>query len=143
MNATNKPNTGFWVIAVIALLWNLMGLAAFLADTFMREAMMEGYTEAQLELMNAIPSWNSIFYGIATIGGTLASITMLMRKKITVMLFLISLVAVLVLHGYWLLGTDAIEVMGSEAVIMPILVILASIGLYFYSKKSAAKGWLN
>ncbi|MFT5863312.1 MAG: hypothetical protein ACI828_001969 [Flavobacteriales bacterium] len=134
MTTTNKPNTWFWVIAVIALLWNLVGLFNFLAATFMKDALAETSTPEELELMNALPSWYFIFFGIATIVGFLACITMLMRKKSTVLLFLISLIAVLVTEAYWLLGTDLLEVMGSIAAVLPIVVIIISILLYVYNK---------
>lgn len=143
MTTTNKPNTWFWIIAVIALIWNLIGVFNFLASTFMKDVLAESYTPEQLELMNAIPSWYSIFFGIATIVGLIACITMLMRKKMTALLFLISLLAVFVTQGYWLVGTEAMEVMGTEAVIMPIIVIIISIFLYLYTKGLAKKGILH
>ena len=45
MTSLIKPPKSFWVIAVLALLWNLMGLFQFFAATFMLEAMIEGYPE--------------------------------------------------------------------------------------------------
>ena len=96
-----------------------------------------------MELQNALPSWYSIFFGLATIVGVIASVTMLMRKKMTVLLFLISLLAVLVTQGYWLLGTNVMEVMGTEAVIMPIVVIIISVFLYLYTKGLGQKGILQ
>jgi hypothetical protein len=143
MTTTSKQNKIFKVIAVIALLWNLMGLFMFLASTFMKETMAESYTAAEMELQNALPSWYYIFFGTATIVGVLASITMLMRKKVTVMLFLISLIAVLVTQGYWLFGVNAMEVMGNEAAIMPMVVIIISIFLYFYNKGAKQIGLLH
>lgn len=143
MTTTNKPNTWFWVIAVLALIWNIIGVLNFLASTFMKDVLAETYTPEQLELMNAIPTWYTIFFGIATITGLMACITMLMRKKVTVFLFLISLLAVFVTQGYWLVGTNAMEVMGTQAVIMPIVVIIISVFLYLYTKGLAKKGMLH
>lgn len=143
MTTTNKPNTWFWVIAVIALLWNLVGILNFLASTFMKDLLAESSSPAEMQLIYALPSWYSIFFGIATIVGVLACITMLMRKKLTVLLFLISLLAVLVTQGYWLFGTNAMEVLGTGVIYMPILVIIISIFLYLYSKGTQQKGILH
>lgn len=143
MTTTHKPNTAFWIIAVLALLWNLMGAANFLTSTFMADAMKEVATPEQIGLMEALPSWYTIVFGIATIGGVLGCIMLLARKKLAVGLFLISLIAVLIQMGYWLFATDAMDVMGPQAAIMPMIVIAIGIFLYFYSKGAAQKGWLS
>lgn len=147
MNTINKPNRGFWIIAIIALVWNIMGLFQFVAATFMQDSMLESYkelyTEEQVALFTNIPSWYYVVFGICTITGFLGCIALLLRKKMAIPLFLISLLTVLVVQGYWLLGTNTIDLMGMEAVIMPIIVIIICIFLYFYSKGAAQKGWLS
>ena len=66
----------------------------------------------------------------------------LLKKKIAVPLFLVSLVTVFVVQGYWMLGTQAIALLGTEAIIMPMLVIVTSIFLYFYCKGARQNNWL-
>ena len=39
----------YWVIAIVALLWNLMGCAAFGMEIFSQETMLEGMTAEQQE----------------------------------------------------------------------------------------------
>ena len=143
MNTSRKPNTGFWIIAVIALLWNLMGIFQFITSTFMLETVVAALPEDQAALYTGMPSWYTIVFGIATIAGLLASITMLMRKKITVPLFGISLLAVLIAQCYWLFATDVIDILGPSSIAMPLIVIVISIFLYFYNKGAAQKGWLH
>jgi hypothetical protein len=143
MTTTNKPKTLFWIIAIIALLWNLMGLFQFIAATFMQDLIAEGISEQELNLINNVPSWYTVFFGISTIAGFLACVTMLIRKKVTVFLFLLSLIGVLVSQGYWILGTDAMEVVGNQAIIMPLVVIIISFFLYFYTKSASKKGWIH
>ncbi len=143
MTTTNKPKTLFWVIAVCALIWNIMGLANFLATIFMKDWLIDNYPPDQAELFTGMPSWYLIVFGIATITGVLGCITMLMRKKITVMLFFISLIAAILTQAYWLFGTNAPEVMGSQVYFGPIMVIIICVFLYFYSKGAARKEWLH
>lgn len=141
MNTTHKPTTGFWIIAVIALLWNLMGIFQFISATFMLDAMVEALPEEQAVLYTGMPSWYFVVFGIATVTGLVASITMLMRKKITVPLFGISLLTVLIIQAYWLFATDVIDIMGPASIAMPLVVIV--IFLYYYNKGAAQKGWLS
>tara|TARA_R110002050_G_scaffold210943_2_gene347069 strand:+ start:406 stop:840 length:435 start_codon:yes stop_codon:yes gene_type:complete len=143
MNTTTKPNTAFWIIAVLALLWNLIGVYFWALEYFlMTEEMKATIPPEQLELMNSAPSWNMIVYGIAVITGLLASIFLLMRKKLAVSLFAISLIAVLIIQLYWIFAMDIVAVMGPQSLIMPLIVIALAIFEYFYSKGAARNGWL-
>lgn len=143
MTTLIKPPKSFWVIAVLALLWNFMGIYQFYLTTFTLDAMVENLPEAQATLYRGIPMWYTIIFAIAVFSGFLGCIAMLLRKKIAVAIFGISLLAVLVAQGYWILGTDAMEVVGALSVIMPLIVIAVSIFLYFYNKGAAKNGWLK
>ncbi len=143
MTSLIKPPKSFWVIGVLALLWNLMGISQFFLATFMLDAMVENLTEVQADMYQAIPMWYTIIFAIAVFSGVLGCITMLLRKNITIALFGISLLAVLVAQGYWILGTEIMEVMGTSSVIMPLIVIVISIFLYFYNKGAAKNGWFK
>ncbi len=143
MTSTNKPSTFFWVIAVFAVLWNLMGIFQFIGPIFFPEAIFEGYSEEAVAMFTNLPSWYTVIFGISTISGLLAAITLLLRKKIAVFLFFISLISVLIVEGYYIFGTKVTEIMGQGAIVMPIVVIFCSILLYFYAKGAARKGWLR
>ncbi|SRX55892.1 hypothetical protein [Aequorivita sp. CIP111184] len=144
MNATTKPNTAFWIITVLALLWNIVGVIFWLMEHFfMTEELKAAYPPEELELINSAPSWGIYVYGIAVFGGLLASILLLIRKKIAVGIFGISLLAILLLQGYWIFGMDIVGVMGPGSMIMPIIVIAIAIFEYFYSKGAARNGWLQ
>ena len=79
MTAT-KPSTLFWIIAIIALLWNLSGVAAFAGDILMTEEALATLTEAQQELYKSTPVWLKFVYGVAVFSGTLGCILLLMKK---------------------------------------------------------------
>ena len=146
MNTQPTPNKSFLIIAILALLWNIMGLFQFIMAAFMKELMLETYSETytpqQMELFLNTPNLYYVVFGICTITGVLASIALLLKKKIAVPLFLVSLVTVLVIQGFWMLGTQAIALLGTEAIIMPMLVIVTSIFLYFYCKGARQNNWL-
>lgn len=147
MNTKTKPNKSFLIIGILALLWNIMGLFQFIMAAFMQDTMLETYSETytdqQMELFLNTPSWYYVVFGICTITGVLGSIAVLLKKKIAVPFFLVSLVTVLVVQGYWMLGTLAIALLGTEAIIMPMLVIVTSIFLYFYCKGARQNNWLS
>lgn len=143
MNATTKPNTAFWIIAVLALLWNLIGVFFWVSEYFlMTEEIKATLPPEQIELMNNAPTWNIYVYGIAVFGAVLASGMLLMRKKLALPLFGISLIAILIVQGYWIFAMDTVGKMGPEALIMPLIVIAIAIFEYFYSKGAVRNGWL-
>lgn len=143
MNVTTKPNTAFWIIAVLFLLWNLIGVFFWVSEFFlMTEEMKAAYSPEELELINSAPSWIMYVYAIGVFGAVLASILLLMRKKLSISLFGISLIAILIVQGFWIFGMDLVGVMGPKALIMPTIVIAAAIFEYFYSKGAARNGWL-
>lgn len=143
MSSPVKPPKSFWILAVLALLWNLMGVFQFFSSTFMLETIVENLPEAQADLYRSIPGWYTIVFAIAVFTGLLGCITMLLRKKITITLFGVSLLAVLVAQVYWILGTNTIDVIGPSSVIMPLVVIAIAIFLYFYNKGAHKNGWLS
>tara|TARA_R100000306_G_C4365181_1_gene137286 strand:+ start:194 stop:628 length:435 start_codon:yes stop_codon:yes gene_type:complete len=144
MKSHTKPNTAFWIIAILALLWNLIGIYFWLYEYFLiTDDIRATLPAGQVELMDAAPAWGMVVYGIAVFSGVLASILLIARKKLCVPIFLISLLAILVQMGHWIFAMDAVGVLGPEAIVMPLIVIAIAIFLYYYSKGAALKGWLR
>ena len=82
MTTTNKPTIGFWMIAVIAFIWNLMGAYMYIIQKYKTEAFESQYTSMQLDMIYSMPAWATAAFAIAVFGGVLGSATLLMRKKI-------------------------------------------------------------
>ena len=142
-NNNSKVTTAFWVIGVIALLWNLMGLGSFIGYLNISDEAMELMSEAQRTEYQNSPFWLTMVFGIATIGGTLGSIALLMRKKWAIMLFLISFIAVIIQFGFGVINSTSVADGGMSALILPIVVIIVAGLLWYYAKKCEANGWLN
>jgi hypothetical protein len=144
MTTTPKPNTAFWIIAVLALLWNIIGVYMWLYEYFlMTDEIRDSLPPEQVEIMANAPAWNMYLYGLAVITGLLASLLLLMRKKSAVGVFMLSLIAVLALQLYWMFAMDIVDKMGPSSLIMPLIVIAIAIFEYFYSKGAAKNGWLS
>ena len=90
--STNKPPIWFWVIAVVALVWNLMGVMAYIGQAYMTEAELNALPEVEQALYANYPAWATAAFAIAVFGGAIASIALLLRKKLAKTLFLISLI---------------------------------------------------
>ena len=144
MTNTNKPNALFWVVGVIALLWNGMGVNYYLQSAFKTEASTAGLNEAQIELMEAMPAWYTALFAIAVFTGLLGAVLFLMKKKVAAPLFIISFVTATINQIYWLFMTDAPEVFADQApYVMPALVVVIAIFLVWYSKDQKKRGILR
>ena len=90
MTESNKPGILFWIVGIVALIWNAMGCLNYIAQAFDLEMASEGLSVEQIAFMETIPAWNTALFAIAVFAGLAAAITFLMRKKIAVNLFIIS-----------------------------------------------------
>ncbi len=142
-NSSTKPPVWFWVIGVIALLWNLMGVNAYLQQAYQTESFKAMYTPEQLDLITNTPAWAIGAFAIAVFAGALGCIALLLRKSWAKPLFLLSLIGIVVQMIYNLFISKAMEVYGPGAVVMPILVMLVGLFLVWYSKRSVVKGWID
>jgi len=138
-----RPPTSFWVIGAIALVWNLIGLVFYYSHVTMSPDALEGFTEAQQDFFTTTPVWATSAYAIAVSAGVLGSLLLLLRKVWAAPMFILSLAGVVVqqLHAFVL--ANAIEIWGTEGVILPALVIVFAIALVIYSRTAKAKGWIS
>jgi hypothetical protein len=142
-NSTTKPPAWFWIVSVLALLWNLMGVMNYLGSTFMKEAIKAEMTTEQVNLMESTPAWVTAAFAIAVWFGAAGCIGLLLRKKWAKSALGMSLIGVLVQTGYGFFMTNATEVYGqTEAVIIPMMVIGIGIFLVFFARLSERKLWI-
>ncbi|MEE9407369.1 MAG: hypothetical protein V3V28_04755 [Polaribacter sp.] len=135
---TNKPNITFWIIGIIALLWNLMGVSAYLFQAFATEEMIaEMPPEQQVEMMIEHPVWLTTLFALAVFSGFFGCILLLARKKIAYYLFILSGICATIQQVYILMDIEL------NMYFMPIMVIIVCIFLIWYSKKCADDGILN
>ena len=142
MSSSIKPPIWFWVISVLALLWNLFGLYNFYISTFDQVTILESMNQEQRELFEAMPMWATVCFGIATIGGVIASIGLLMRKKWAKPLFIVSLITLVAQFVNWLFIQNAPEVFPNSYG-MPITVFIVGILLILFSNTGIKKNWLS
>lgn len=135
--STNKPPIWFWIVSIIALVWNGMGVNAYLQQAYNTESYKSMYSEEQLEIASNMPIWVTATFAIAVFAGTLAAIGLLLRKSLAVKLWLLSLIAVIVQMGYTLIN-------GYESsMLMTIMIIVFALLFVWFSRLSESKGWLS
>ncbi len=142
MDSTNKPTKLFWIISILALIWNAFGVFQFFVEMSMTEEMLAEYPQDIQNFMHHAPSWFTYAFGIAVFAGALGSLALVMRRKLAQFLLLISFLAVLAMTYYdFVMQNDVI--MTAEFSTMPIIVFVIALFLLLFSRNSKTKSVLR
>ncbi len=142
MDPTNKPTKLFWIISILALIWNAFGVFQFFVEMSMTEEMLAEYPQDIQNFMHHAPSWFTYAFGIAVFAGALGSLALVMRRKLAQYLLLISFLAVLAMTYYdFAMQNDVI--MTAEFSTMPIIVFVIALFLLLFSRNSKTKSVLR
>jgi hypothetical protein len=142
VNSAVRPKS-FWVVAVLALLWNLLGVAMFALQMMMTPEALAAMPAEQRQVYEATPSWLNIAFAAAVFGGVLGALGLLLKKRWAVPFFALSLIGLLVQVIATFVVTPAWQAYGLAGLVMPVLLIVIALLLLGYSRKAAARGWLE
>jgi hypothetical protein len=144
MSYTAEPPRWFRIVAGLAIVWMLVGVATWMMDFITDEATVAGLTEGQRQLYAIRPQWLFAVYGIATFAGLAGAILLFMRRASAVAAFAVSLAAVVVQFGYTFVFMDAIGLLGAaQAVPFPLTILAIGAALLWFSMHATRQGWLT
>lgn len=140
---SNPPPKSFLWISSLALIWNLIGLASYVARVTMSPDALAALPEAQRGLYENVPAWATSAYAIATTAGVVGSLLLLLKRAWAVPVFIISLLAVLaqMYHAFGM--TNAYEVLGPSSVYLPAAIVVIAVALIGYAGSAKRKGWIT
>lgn len=137
------PPKWFWAAAALIVLWGVVGVTSFYSDLTMNADSIAGMDDYDRQLYLSRPSWLNIVYGLATWGGLLGGVALLMRRRIAFALFVVSLAAVLAQFGWAFGATDLIAVKGAGTTVLPIVILIIAIFQIWFALAAARRGWLR
>ncbi len=131
-----KVHWSFWVICVVALIWNVMGSANFIMQ--MNSGMLANYPEAAKSLIASRPVWATGAFAIAVFVGVLGDILLILKKATAFYLFVASFLGVIVANIHTFQVSTTIDIwVGS------LMSLLVAAFLIWYSQRVMHKGWIN
>jgi hypothetical protein len=133
----------FRITSVLALLWNLAGLFAYVSDATMGPEDVAKLSAAQQAMYAARPMWAVVATGIATIGGTLGSLALVLSKRWALPVLWASILGLVVQDAAMLSLPGGISSIGAVPVALQTFVLLVAIGLVLLARKGIARGWLS
>ena len=140
------PPWHLWAVGVISLLWNGYGGYDFVmsvtqGETYWRAS---GMTDAMIAYYNAMPTWMYVPWVLGVWGAVAGSILLLLRNKLAVPAFALSLLGALASLGYGFANPmpplpEAMAMMSY----MPYVIVVIAAFLAWYAWTLGKKGVLS
>ncbi|MFM8395151.1 MAG: hypothetical protein ACKOB4_14620 [Acidobacteriota bacterium] len=142
--ARAKAPWRLWVVGILAVLWNAVGVLDYLMTETRNASYMSVFTPEQLAYFNGLPKWIIATWAIGVWGGLLGSLLILLQRRRAVQVLTVSLLSAAVTFFYNFVLSDGLRVMGgAAALLMPAVVIVVAILLLIYSRQAAQSGRLR
>lgn len=138
-NRTTAP-WHLWVVGVVTLLFNSMGIISYTTTKLGMLAEM-GLTPSQIAFMDSYPAWVSGFWALGVWGAFAGSVLLLLRSRFAVAAMWAALVGLLVTTIYHYVLIEVPADMQAPALDMAIWVV--TVFLLLYARAMAARGVLR
>lgn len=139
---TKRP-VGYWIVAVFALVWSLIGVAMWYMQVTMSSAQLAMMTEPQRQVYEGTPAWLNAAFAAAVFAGVLGGLGLLLKQRWASTMFLLSLVALLSQVIGAFVATPAWAAYGPTGLVMPAVLVAIALFLLWYANKAKARGWLS
>ncbi len=130
----------FWAGAIASVLFMVIGCASYVWHVTMDSAALP---VDQRAMMDAVPTWMTAAFAIAVWVGLAGAVMLLMRRKLSEHLLLVSLVAVLVQFSAYFIDPELRQAMSTDAYVIPIVIVLLTWTIYWFARHSRQRGWLR
>ena len=137
--AVRRVHWSFWLIGVVALVWNVGGVINFFVQ--MNPEMLDAFRESERAIIEGRPAWATAAFAIAVFGGALGCLLLLFKKSVATYAFIASLLGVIVTMIHTL-GVD-IEFGLGEILGIILMPLVLAVFLIWYSTYAEGNGWTN
>lgn len=134
-----------WLVGIIAVLFNFIGVFDFVM-TLAQGAKYQadaGMTPDQIAHYQAMPGWMTAVWAVGVFSAFLASILLLMRRRLAFPVFVLSLAAFLLSLLYTYVLTDGGAVMGRQMAITSAVIAALLVLFSAYSRFMTVRGTLR
>jgi hypothetical protein len=130
-------------VTVLALLWNLLGCAAYLSDVMTPPEAVAQMTPEQQALYNSRPAWAVSATAVAVWGGALGCVGLIMRRRWATPLLIASVAGVVVQDLALFVLSGVATQAGAAVFVLQGLVLIVAVALVQLARKASASGWIS
>ncbi len=131
----------FKPVVILALIWNLMGLLAWVLEFTVTPELIAQMTEAQQAVYRASPEWLWMATGIAVIGGTLGCVGLIMKRAWSTLMLSLSLFGLIAQDLAIIVMIHPVAPVGADVMGMQSVVFVIGVALLCLSLKMNREGW--
>ena len=139
-NGNSKVPAWYWLAAVAALLFEGTGALLFANSLTLDPATLP---LDQRAIFEATPQWMTIAWAVAIGAGLIGAIGLLLRRRFAEPAQLISLLAVAVQFSGLFLVEQLRELTPEDHLIVPVVILLRSYGIWQLARLAKRRGWLR
>lgn len=136
------PGSRRW-LCVGFLIWNLIGIAAFVGQYYLANYELATLPPDQQAMWRAMPGWAWVAYAVAVLAGTAGAWGLVKRKAWSVTAYLIGLIAVVLQFFSAFVLQDGIATVGANAVFFPLFIIALALVQWWLARKWRGEDWLS
>jgi len=145
MSENNESTVPKWfsIVAILALVWNLMGVVAYLMRAYRSDESVAALPEAEQAYLEAVPAWATAAFAFAVWGGALGSLALVLKKAWAYPVLIISVlgIAAQTIHSFFM--ANAMEIYGMMSLIMMIITLAIGLYLAWLARSAKEKGWIS
>ncbi len=145
MSEVSKNNAPKWfmIVSGVLLVWNLLGVMAYVMQVMMSPETIAALPDDQRQLYETTPAWATAAFAVAVNFGALGCVLLLLRRSLAGLFLQLSLAGVLVQMFHAFFMSNSFEVFGPGGMVMPVLVIIISIYLVMLAAKAKTNRWTS
>ncbi len=133
----------FIIVAVLAIIWNAMGVMAYIMDVMLTAEDIAKMSKAEQNLRSTTPAWAKAAFAVAVFGGLIGSLLLLIKKSLALPVLIVSFVAICAQMYNAFFIMDSVAVFGPGSMYMPIMIIVIAALLIWLAISAKSKNWIN
>ncbi len=126
--------------AIASLLFMMLGCAMYLMHVLTDPASLPADQRAAYE---AVPAWAMGAFAIATWGGALGALMLVLRRKLAEPLLLLALAAVLAWLAAFFVVPSLRDAVSTNDLVVPVAVTIVTWTIFWFARHSRQRGWLR
>jgi hypothetical protein len=138
------PTTPKWYlpVTIAALIWNLVGCVAYLADVTVTPEAISRMSAVQQAMYEARTWWAVSATAVAVWGGAVGSLGLILRKRWAMVLLVASLVGVVVQDVALLFVSGLGSRVGLRVIVLQGMVLVVAVSLVSFAHGARKVGWI-
>ncbi len=139
----SKTPWHLWAVGIVSLLWNAMGGVDYTMSHLHSARWLEQYTPDQIAWFNGFPIWATSCWALGVWGAIAGSILLLMRSRLAVVAFAVSLIGLIGSHIYQFTSNAPAGLNTGTGTLFAAVLALVALALLLYARAMKQKALLK